>query len=170
MFRKKSLLTSDVIRNFVFGVEDSLVSTVGLVSGIAAAEVPVKTIVLTGTILILVEAFSMAVGSLLSDNSADEFDKRSPLDLGRSILGSFVMFISYLGSGFLVLLPYIFLDQKKSFLVSIVISLLALGFLGIVSATLSKTSKFRKSIAMMFIGGSAIILGIIIGNSISGFV
>ena len=46
------------IRNFVFGVEDSLASTVGLLSGIATAGVNASTIVVTGAVLIFVEAFS----------------------------------------------------------------------------------------------------------------
>jgi VIT1/CCC1 family predicted Fe2+/Mn2+ transporter len=49
------------LRNFIFGVEDSLVSTVGLLSGVAVAGVASRTILLTGVVLIFVEAFSMAV-------------------------------------------------------------------------------------------------------------
>ena len=59
-------------RNFIFGVEDSLVSTVGLLSGIAIADVPGHTIFLTGVVLIFVEAFSMAAGTFLSEYSAEE--------------------------------------------------------------------------------------------------
>ena len=56
------------LRNTVFGVEDSLVSTVGLLSGIAATgSVSKSFILLTGIVYISVEAFSMAVGSFLSE-------------------------------------------------------------------------------------------------------
>ena len=44
-----------IVRNFTFGVEDSLVSTVALLAGIAIANVETKTIVLTGIVLIFVE-------------------------------------------------------------------------------------------------------------------
>src|SRR3989338_4103836 len=44
------------IRNLIFGVEDSLVSTVDLLSGVAAAGVPRSVIFLTGVVLIFVEA------------------------------------------------------------------------------------------------------------------
>ena len=60
---------SMIVRNFTFGVEDSLVSTVGLLAGIAFAGVNAGTVVLTGAVLIFVEGFSMAVGSLLSEQS-----------------------------------------------------------------------------------------------------
>ena len=59
----KKLKTALYLRNFIFGVEDSLVSTVGLLSGVAVANVDQATIFLTGMVLIFVEAFSMGVGS-----------------------------------------------------------------------------------------------------------
>src|SRR5262245_46938731 len=64
-------------RNFVFGVEDSLVSTVGLLSGVAIAGLAREEIFLTGVILIFVEAVSMAAGSFLSESSAEEFATHS---------------------------------------------------------------------------------------------
>jgi len=75
------------VRNFVFGVEDSLVSTVGLLSGIASAGASTATIFLTGTVLIFVEAFSMAVGSYLSEESVEEYEKAIKLyNEGRSVV------------------------------------------------------------------------------------
>ena len=170
MSHRRSLVTSDAVRNFVFGVEDSLVSTVGLVSGIAAAGMPVSAIILTATTLILVEAFSMAAGSLLSDNSADEYEKHSTLTLKRSATGALVMFFSYVFSGLLVIAPYILLTAQRAFVVSIVLSLFALFALGVVSARLSGVHVLVKSMTMVAIGGAAIALGIAIGNIVSGFV
>ena len=59
------------LRNFVFGVEDSLVSTVGLLSGIAIAGMNRESIFATGVVLIFVEAVSMAAGSFLAETSAE---------------------------------------------------------------------------------------------------
>ena len=56
--------------SFIFGVEDSLVSTVGLLSGVAVAGVNRSGIFVTGVILIFVEAFSMGVGNFLSEDFA----------------------------------------------------------------------------------------------------
>ena len=61
----RSTNNTSYYRNFVFGVEDSLVSTVGLLSGISIAGVTNKTIIMTGVILIFVEAVSMGAGSFL---------------------------------------------------------------------------------------------------------
>lgn len=60
------------VRTFVFGVEDSLVSTVGLLSGLAIAGAARGTIILSGVTLIFVEAFSMGIGSLLSEHQKED--------------------------------------------------------------------------------------------------
>ncbi|MDO8521402.1 MAG: VIT1/CCC1 transporter family protein [bacterium] len=152
-----------LFRNFVFGVEDSLVSTVGLLSGIAAAGEPTKTIVLAGVVLIFVEAFSMGVGSLLSDNSVKELDKGGKIPLSRSLSGSITMFVSYFVTGFVPLAPYLFLDRAVAFPVSIIASLIALLFLGMFSARVAHISMLKKGIQMVALGGSAIALGVLVG-------
>lgn len=60
------------IREIVFGAEDSLVSTLGAVTGIAAGTGDTFVVILSGIVLIFVEALSMAAGSYLSSKSARE--------------------------------------------------------------------------------------------------
>lgn len=57
------------IREIVFGLEDSLVSTIGVVAGIAAGTGDQKIVILSGMVLIVVEALSMSAGSFLSSQS-----------------------------------------------------------------------------------------------------
>ena len=57
------------IRELVFGLEDGLVSTMGAVAGIAAGTQNGKVVVLSGAVLVAVEALSMAAGSYLSNKS-----------------------------------------------------------------------------------------------------
>src|SRR3990167_8323104 len=95
------------LRNLVFGVEDGLVSTVGLLSGIAIAGVDRETIFLTGIVLIFVEAFSMAAGSFLSEASVEEMHGGAD-DTRGSIAAGAVMFFSYFAAGILPPFPYIF--------------------------------------------------------------
>jgi VIT1/CCC1 family predicted Fe2+/Mn2+ transporter len=159
----RKIFTVDTIRSFTFGVEDSLVSTIGLVSGIAAAGVGRSAILLTGIILIFVEAFSMSVGSLLSDNSAKEFEQKSQVSLQASLISAWVMFLSYLVAGCIVISPYFFFSTKVAFFSAIIISLGALFVLGAVSGYASRTSYIRKGITMMIIGGFAIFIGVLVG-------
>jgi len=153
------------VRNFIFGVEDSLVSTVGLLSGVAVAGLPKHDIFLTGIVLIFVEAFSMGVGSYLSEESAEEFTgaKKS-----LSLQGSLIMFFSYFAAGFIPLAPYLVFSVTPAFIVSIILSLIALFMLGIVSSKIFHTDHTAKhGVRMLIIGGLAILVGIIVGKLVN---
>ncbi len=152
------------LRNFVFGVEDSLVSTVGLLSGLSASGVPRHTIVITGIVLLSVEALSMGVGSLLSEHSVEEFRKHGEVPQTQAIIGGFIMFASYVLSGFIPLAPYAATFIPYPFWFSIIITLLSLIFLGIISAKASRTSVGRHSIEMLLLGGIAIFVGVMVGQ------
>lgn len=161
--REETLLTREAyLRNFVFGVEDGLVSTVGLLSGIVAGGVPRETVVLTGAVLIVVEAFSMGVGSFLSESSAEEYaeGREAP---ARSEKGAAIMFISYFVAGFVPLFPYMVSAIVRPFAVSIVVSLVALFALGVASARFARRSVLRRAARMLVLGGVAILVGAAIG-------
>jgi VIT1/CCC1 family predicted Fe2+/Mn2+ transporter len=151
------------LRNFIFGVEDSLVSTVGLLSGIAIAGVSKTTILITGIILIFVEAVSMAAGSFLSESSAEVYIKENK-DTKRSILSSLIMFSSYFLSGFIVIFPYIIFQISDAFKISILLSLISLFVLGIIGAKISKINILKNGFKMAIVGGLAILVGTLAGN------
>lgn len=161
------MITPERLRNFIFGVGDSLVSTVGLISGIVAAGTTAPHVVLTGVVLVFVEAFSMAVGSVLSDNSVLEYNHNVEIPLTRSLEGGVVMFGSYFVSGFIPLAPYLVLhDIYLAFFYSIVVSLVALFAVGAVRAHVSGTHIVRNGLEMALIGGMAIAIGVGVGKVI----
>lgn len=155
------------LRNFIFGVEDSLVSTVGLLSGVAVADVPSNTILLTGVILIFVEAVSMAAGSFLSESFADGYVTKAETPTRSSFISGAIMFFSYFISGFVPLLPYLLLPVEAAFWYSIAFSIIALFILGIVGAKISGINILRNSFRMAVVGGLAISVGVIAGNLLS---
>lgn len=150
------------LRNLVFGIEDGLVSTVGLLSGIAIAGVSGATIFLTGTILIFVEAFSMAAGSYLSEESVEE-NFEAPQSQTRSIEGSVVMFFSYALAGFIPLVPYLLMEVSRAFTTSIVLAFAALFILGLWSGRRAHQA-WKSAWRMAFVGGAAIIVGATVGS------
>jgi len=152
------------LRNFIFGVEDSLVSTVGLLSGIAISGMSPKDIFITGLILICVEAISMSAGSFLSESSAEEFETNKDGATKRSYTAALVMFVSYFISGFIPLIPYLLFTGPVAFLSSIGVSIVALTFLGMLSAKLSKTNIRKSTVRMVVIGTLAIGAGVLIGG------
>jgi VIT1/CCC1 family predicted Fe2+/Mn2+ transporter len=155
------------VRNVVFGVEDSLVSTVGFVSGIASASVPRETILLSGVVLVAVEAFSMAAGSFLSDASTREAMHRGHhhrVALLPSVAGGFVMLLSYMLSGLFVLVPYLLAPPPQALWCSVALSLLALALLGTYSARTSRLSALPRIVRMCTVGGIAIALGMVVAR------
>ena len=152
------------IRNFIFGAEDSLVSTVGLLSGIAMAGVSRRDIILTGIVLIFVEAFSMGVGSILSEHTVEEYEKQENSIAHQSLAGGLIMFISYFIAGFVPLAPYLLFDRSTALAISILPSLIALFLVGFISAKMFRIRALHHALEMFILGGAAIMIGVIIGK------
>lgn len=152
------------VRNTIFGIEDSLVSTVGLLTGIASVGQNRETIVLTGIVLIFVEAFSMAVGSLLSEQSVEDYEHRHRRNLHSSYVAGAIMFGSYFLAGFIPTLPYAFLDHTAAIWVSIGLSVGSLAVLGYVSGRVLGARPWRRLVEMTVLGGLAILVGVAAGR------
>jgi vacuolar iron transporter family protein len=74
--KKQSIETRSQIREFVFGIQDGLVSTVGLLAGIQGATENNLVVIVTGLTAMFSGAISMASGSYLSSGAQkDIFDK-----------------------------------------------------------------------------------------------
>ena len=151
----------------IFGIEDSLVSTVGLLSGIVVGGVERGTIILTGIILVFVEALSMAAGSFLSEASAEEINNHNGDDkkvIGHSLKHGVLMFFSYFIAGFIPLFPYVIPAISNPLVISIIASLIALFILGAAAARAAKISVWRIGLRMFIVGGLAIAVGTVIGT------
>lgn len=158
-----------IIRNFTFGVEDSLVSTVGLLAGIAFANVESDTIILTGIVLIFVEAFSMGIGSLLSEQSVEEYEEKKEVSLSKPAMAAVVMFFSYVIAGLIPLAPYIITFSGDAVWWSIGLTLISLFLLGIVNAHLFRVRAWKDGLLTLVMGGLAVAVGIAVGQ-IAGIV
>jgi VIT1/CCC1 family predicted Fe2+/Mn2+ transporter len=152
------------LRNFIFGVEDSLVSTVGLLAGVAAGGVSSPIILTTGLVLIVVEGFSMGIGSFLTEETTEEMVGEKP-NTKDAIKGAATMLLSYCVAGLLPLSPYIFLQGNLAITTSIILSLLGLMALGYgTSLYYGRPKPFTRAIKMMFLGGTAVFMGMLIGK------
>lgn len=152
------------LRSTVFGIEDSLVSTVGLLSGIEITGTPRPSILIAGIVYIIVEAFSMAVGSFLSEESAEEYLNHGRAPLAEPIIAGVIMFFSFVVAGLIPLLPYLLLNDATAFWVSIALSLATLFILGVASAELSRSRVLKNSVRMVLLGGLAILIGVLVGK------
>jgi len=71
--QKSGLL--DNIRELVFGAQDGMVSTLGALTGIAIGSNNQFFIILSGFVIVTVEAVSMGIGSYISTKSVRDIDK-----------------------------------------------------------------------------------------------
>jgi len=152
------------LRTIVFGINDSLVSTVGFLAGISVAGVPRTTIVLTGIIYALVESFSMAMGDFLSEESAEEYASQSNVDDRSSVISAILMFVSCVLASLIPLVPYIVFVSGTALVVSICLSVLSLFVVGVISARFSHLPVLWRGVRMASLGGAAIVMGVAIGT------
>lgn len=146
-----------ITKNLTFGIEDSLISTTGVLLGIAAAKFRQRDIVVAGFILILVEALSMSYGAFLSDENFMKTDKRHYTTKQIMQYGA-VMFVSYFCVGLILLLPYILtLPHASVWVVSIALVLLAL-------LIVSYEHNTKRIIALLGIGAVLMTVSIVIGK------
>lgn len=154
------------LRNFVFGAEDSLVSTVGLLSGISFAGLGSRAIIVSGIILILVEALSMAGGVYVSEDSANDL-ATNVAEKDNQLRDAATMFVSYILVGLVPLLPYFLAsDTRAAFYWSVGASLATLAFVGIFKGYFVKKHPLMSGVKMMLIGGLVIFLSVLVGSLI----
>jgi VIT1/CCC1 family predicted Fe2+/Mn2+ transporter len=152
-----------VLRNFIFGAEDSLVSTVGLLSGVSFAGLTSKALVTSGLILILVEAISMSVGVYISEDSANELDGEKDSVYSDST----VMFLSYIVMGLIPLTPYLkYGNTPTAFYFSITVTIVALFLLGLFKGFYVKIHPVKSALKISILGGVVILLAISVGRLI----
>lgn len=155
-------INKEYLQSAIFGINDALVSTTGVVVGISAGTGDKSVIILAGVVTIMVEALSMGSGQYLSLKSAHQYEKK--YDQKEPIISGIVMYFGYIVGGLVPLIPILLLPVEQSRLVSIVAALIGLLLLGYVKGKIVKVSPVRSAIEVFIIGGVATAVGLIIGN------
>jgi VIT1/CCC1 family predicted Fe2+/Mn2+ transporter len=81
--RRRALERRIRAREFVFGIQDGLISTVGLLSGVSAATQSRLTVVITGVAAAVTGGLSMATGSYLAAVTERDLFEKELLDQER---------------------------------------------------------------------------------------
>lgn len=152
----------DYMRSTVFGFQDALVSTTGVIVGVAAGTQDKQIVLLAGIVTIMVEALSMAIGQYTSEKTVHQMDKTG-YHTDSLIVGALAMYISYFLGGLIPLAPILLFRLPESSIISIISSLVGLFVLGIVRAKLVKESQLRSAIEVLLLGGVATGIGLLVG-------
>ena len=146
-----------IVKNVTFGIEDSLISTTGVLVGVAAAKFKRREILVTGFILILVEAMSMAYGAFLSDENFMKASKEE-YTVRQVISYALFMFISYFLVGLILLIPFALnLPRASMWVVGIALTLL-------VSLIMYSEANVTKTIILTVIGAILMSISYLFGG------
>lgn len=160
-------INQDYLRSIVFGCQDALVSTTGIVIGISAAVSNRQFIVLSALVTVSVEALSMAAGQYLSEKSVHDLSNNRHRD--NLALGSLFMFISYLVGGFIPIIPILIFPINISPLITTLFSFIGLFALGFLKAKFFANHPWRSAIEMLVIGGLATLIGLLVGFTLKTY-
>lgn len=156
------------VREIVFGLEDSLVSTSGVVVGIAAGTDNRYLVILSAIIVIVVESLSMAAGTFLSNKSEMEMAHKSPKNTNKkSLVDSLYMGLSYVIGGLISTLPFLFFTVRSAIIYVLVFSTSALFLIGYIKGWVVGTNKWKSGLEMSLVSLSAAALGYFIGKFVS---
>lgn len=155
-------INQDYLRSIVFGLQDGLVSTTGVVVGVSVAVADSRYVLLSAFVTIAVEALSMASGQYLSEKSVHDLPNSRHHD--SLLFGSIFMFLSYLAGGIVPIIPIMLgLSSSNPFL-SIYYAFVGLFILGFAKAKLFGGQILRSSLEMLLVGGLSVIIGVTIGS------
>lgn len=154
------------VRNLVYGVEDSLISTTGVVVGVAWSGLARREIIITGIILVLVEALSMSFGAFVSEDAFMDHDAARPPATARQIARyAGVMFVSYALAGLVPLAPFL-VGARDAWRYSVAGAVLCL--LGLVFVTQPKEravgARAKKAGLMAGVGTCILLISVAAGR------
>lgn len=156
-------LNEDYFRSVMFGLQDGLVSTTGVVVGISAGVSDQAIIVLASFVALSVEASSMAAGQYSSEKAVHQMD-RSGRHADSVMTGASLMFFSYLIAGLIPILPFLIFTPDTARVISIAVALMSLFAVGYFKGKIVERKALRSAVEMLLIGGLATIIGLIVGN------
>jgi len=158
---------ANTIRAGVFGVQDGIVSTFGLVIGVAGAQVSPEAILIAGFVGAFSGSVSMGAGEyvsvrvqreLLEARGAVSASSVSPLGAAGANAGLFVI-----GAAF-PLVPFLLLTGLAAVGMSAVLSVLSLFTTGALLTRLTRRPPLASGMRMLLIGGGAGVLGYLVGS------
>lgn len=155
-------LNQSYFKSAVFGFEDGLVSTTGIVAGLSAGSHNPKVVLLAALVAMGVEAVSMGAGEYISERGIHAIRGNRHTD--NATKSGILMSFSFIVAGLIPILPIMTLPFPQSVYVSLAAALVALFILGAVKARVVNVKNYlRSAFETLAIGGAATLIGFIVG-------
>ena len=156
------VIHEDYLRSGLFGIQDGLVSTTGVVVGISTGIEDKAIIILASLVAVTVEATSMAAGQYSSEKAVHQMDKTGK-HTDNLIIGALIMFFGYFLGGLVPILPTIILNQPEARIIAIIGAFVGLFLLGYIKGYIVKHKPLKSAIELFIIGSIATGIGLIVG-------
>lgn len=167
MRKIKEVLHEDYLRSLMFGLQDGIVSTTGVVVGISTGVSDKAIIVLAAIVAVMVEASSMAAGQYSSEKAVHQMCKTGKNKIAHTdslYVGALIMFAAYLIGGAFSIIPTIIFDQPIARNIAIASSFVGLFVIGYLRGYLIEHRPLRSAFELFAIGSITTVVGIIVGN------
>ena len=152
----------DYLRSGLFGLQDGLVSTTGVVVGISTGVQNRDIVILAVLVAVMVEASSMAAGQYSSEKAVHQMDKTGKHN-DSLILGAIIMFISYLLAGLIPISPLFLFNISDTRVISILFAFIGLFITGYIKGKIVEDKPIRSAIELFIIGAMATAIGLVVG-------
>jgi vacuolar iron transporter family protein len=152
----------DYLRSALFGLQDGLVSTTGVVVGISTGVAQKEIVILAAFVAVTVEATSMAAGQYSSEKAVHQMDKTGK-HTDSLLIGAVIMFFSYFLAGLIPIIPTILFNQSDARILSIIFAFIGLFIVGYVKGKVVEHKPLRSAVELFIIGASATAIGLIVG-------
>jgi len=169
------------IREIVFGLEDGLVTTLGLTAGLAASLVANNIVIIAAIVEMFAGAVSMAAGTYLSNKSQLEFiakeikkHKKEKKFVEHTFTSpakaALTISFFYILGAIPPILPYFFASLYNALISSVVIGALTLFGIGVWKTRITKREPMKSGFEMLVVGLLAALVGFIVGNILNYYV
>jgi len=152
----------DYLRSGLFGIQDGLVSTTGVVVGISTGVEDKAIIILAAFVAVTVEASSMAAGQYSSEKAVHQMDKTGK-HTDSLIIGATVMFLGYILGGIVPIVPTILFGQPQARVIAIIAAFIGLFILGYIKGHIVEHEPLRSAAELFVIGAIATTIGLLVG-------
>jgi VIT1/CCC1 family predicted Fe2+/Mn2+ transporter len=155
---------SNYSKSIVYGGLDGIITTFAVVAGTVGGNLPTLTVVILGFSNLLADGFSMASGDYLSSRD----------DSKKILKEAVVTFFAFNLFGLIPLLAYVLTESAvgshNGFLISCVVTALALVLLGFTKAEVAGISKRKSIIQALIVGGIAAFVAFSVGEILGDLV
>lgn len=158
-----SEIHEDYLRSIIFGFQDSLVSTTGVIAGVSAGTNHKELVILAGIVTITVESLSMGAGQYMSEKAVHQMDKTGK-HTDNLYVGGTLMALSYFIGGLVPLVPIMIFNLPLSATLSVFFALFGLLILGYLKAHIVKVNPLKSAIEIFILGGAATLIGLVVGR------